>query len=632
MGVVHLARQLDLDRLVALKELSVPDGDRTEFAERFLRESRLAGSLNHPNIVTVHEYFEDAGTAYIAMEYVPRGSLRLWVGHLSLAQLGTVLEGLLAGLAAVEPSGMVHRDLKPENVMVTADGRVKIADFGIATATASVKDGADEGADSTMGTPAYMAPEQAMSLTLGPWTDLYSVGILAYEQLVGKVPFADSREPLAVLRRHVTETIPPVSASRPDIDASMSDWVGRLLVKDAAHRTGSALAAWEDLEEILIALLGPRWRRDSRLPTPAEVRVQAPTPAWLLSRRIEVPVLPPDLSSAETHERTLRTPRQGLVWRAPWRVEKRGAVLGSTAAGLLSAVAVFLLAGTDRGASSEALARVTMSGALTVRYPAGWREAPANSVIPIVGVADVVTLAPSLGNGALAVGTVPRVGPALLPASLEATLRPTAAAERVGLSGHEFLRYRGAFAGARKDELAYARPTMAGVMIGICRVPAGAAGKARAIEADCARILGGAVLRRAKSIAIGPSHAYAVLLSRTLETLNASRRSQGARLEGAPSAGAQGNAAAQLSLAHSRASAALRRASPGPAEAQINERLIGILGRIAAGYGTLARGARQGRAPLYESARHVVVDADAELKLELRQVRELGIRLGASRS
>lgn len=131
MAVVHLARQRDLDRLVALKALHNIHSGTSELAERFLRESRLAGSLNHPNIVTVHEYFEENGTPYIAMEYVPQGSLRPRVGQFSIAQLVGALEGILAGLSAVEPSGIVHRDLKPENVMVTADGRVKIADLGL---------------------------------------------------------------------------------------------------------------------------------------------------------------------------------------------------------------------------------------------------------------------------------------------------------------------------------------------------------------------------------------------------------------------------------------------------------------------------------------------------------------------
>ena len=177
MARVHLARQLDLDRFVALKELGSLQREDAEIVGRFLRESRVAGALNHPSIVTVFDYFEDDGVQYIAMEYVPRGSLRPWVGRLEPAQIGGVLENVLAGLAHAHSAGVVHRDLKPENLMITADGRIKIADFGIAKALA------EEGTSSfrtatgvAIGTPAYMAPEQAMAREIGPWTDLYATG------------------------------------------------------------------------------------------------------------------------------------------------------------------------------------------------------------------------------------------------------------------------------------------------------------------------------------------------------------------------------------------------------------------------------------------------------------------------
>src|ERR687887_251183 len=134
MAAVYLARQIDLDRQVALKELGAFHAADPAFAERFLRESRVAGSLSHPNIVTVHDYFEHEGTPYISMEYIERGSLRPWVSRLSLPQMAGVLEGLLAGLTHAESRGIVHRDLKPENLMVTSQGAIKIADFGIAKA------------------------------------------------------------------------------------------------------------------------------------------------------------------------------------------------------------------------------------------------------------------------------------------------------------------------------------------------------------------------------------------------------------------------------------------------------------------------------------------------------------------
>src|SRR5688572_19727421 len=278
MAMVYLARQTDLDRFVALKELAAFHASDAAFAQRFLRESRVAGSLSHPNIVTVHDYFEHDGTPYIAMEYVERGSLRPFVGKMSPAQIGGVLEGLLAGLALAEQHGIVHRDLKPENLMVTSDGRVKIADFGIAKATKQMQTGAFLTATgTTVGTPTYMAPEQAMAQDIGPWTDLYSVGCMAFEMFTGKVPFHDSDAPMAILLRHVNEPIAPVKSIDPNVDQGISDWVEALLVKDPKERTQSANDAWDDFEELIIGLLGPRWRREARLLARAE-QVDTPKP------------------------------------------------------------------------------------------------------------------------------------------------------------------------------------------------------------------------------------------------------------------------------------------------------------------------------------------------------------------
>ena len=266
MAVVYLARQVDLDRLVALKELAAFHAADAGFAQRFVRESRLAGSLVHPNVITVFDFFEHDGTPYIAMEYIERGSLRPYVGRMTLAQIGGVLDGLLAGLAEAEQHSIVHRDLKPENLMVTSTGTVKIADFGIAKATQAADTGAFVTATgTTVGTPPYMAPEQAMAKDVGPWTDLYSVGCMAYELFTGKPPFYDAEEPLAILLRHISEALPPASEVA-DVDPEVSAWIERMTSKDPKDRPQSATVAWEEFEEILIGKLGPRWRRDARLP------------------------------------------------------------------------------------------------------------------------------------------------------------------------------------------------------------------------------------------------------------------------------------------------------------------------------------------------------------------------------
>lgn len=199
------------------------------------------------------------------MELVPRGSLRPYMKQLTMAQIGGILEGVLAGLAHAEAAGIVHRDLKPENIMVTADGRVKIADFGIARATQRAGTQFMTATGMTVGTPTYMAPEQAMASEIGPWTDLYSVGVLAYEMVVGEVPFAGTEAPVAILMKHVNERIPSPIEVRPDVNPALSRWIDSLLVKDPNERVRHATIAWEQLEEILVNMLGPLWRRNARL-------------------------------------------------------------------------------------------------------------------------------------------------------------------------------------------------------------------------------------------------------------------------------------------------------------------------------------------------------------------------------
>src|SRR4051812_23327406 len=221
MAVVYLAKQPVLARSVALKELAPFLAGDPALAQRFIREARVAGSLNHPNVVTVFDFLEQDGVPYIAMEYLERGSLRPFVGRMSLAQIAGVLEGLLAALSHAEAMKIVHRDVKPENLLVTSEGGIKIADFGIAKAIQQV---ATEEmltpAGATVGTPAYMAPEQAMAQEIGGWTDLYQTGVVAFELLSGAVPFRADESPIAVLMKHISDPVPPLPVgTNPTLEA-----------------------------------------------------------------------------------------------------------------------------------------------------------------------------------------------------------------------------------------------------------------------------------------------------------------------------------------------------------------------------------------------------------------------------
>jgi serine/threonine protein kinase len=253
MASVYLARQVKLDRLVALKELDPPLASDPQLVSWFLAESRVAGGLAHPNVVTVYDYFEYRGLPYIAMEHLARGSLRPYMTGRTPAQIAGILDGVLGGLAHAHAHGVVHCDVKPENVLVTADGRVKLADFGIARAIDRVMRGRRPA-----GTLAYMAPEYAASAAVAPSVDLWSVGVIAWELIAGSLPPG-----------------PKLEVAAPGVDRRLAAWVDRLLETDPAKRIDGAPAACEQLEELMLRLHGPRWRRGASLDT----QVPAPVPS-----------------------------------------------------------------------------------------------------------------------------------------------------------------------------------------------------------------------------------------------------------------------------------------------------------------------------------------------------------------
>ena len=277
MAVVYLARQFDLDRAVALKELAGLHAANATATTRFVREARLAGSLNHPNIVTVYEYFEHGGIPYIAMEFLPRGSLRPLVGALSLPQVIGVLDGILAGLAHADAHRIVHRDLKPENIMRSDDGGVKIADFGIAKAHDEVAIANLTPAGEFVGAPAYVSPEQVLGLPATAASDLYAVGVIAYELLTGDVPFAGASAASAFLIRKVNERPPALRSRRPELDRGLAECVDRLLEREPGSRP-SIQEVRDSLEDVSERVIGTRWRREAVLPAGRPVLDPVPLP------------------------------------------------------------------------------------------------------------------------------------------------------------------------------------------------------------------------------------------------------------------------------------------------------------------------------------------------------------------
>jgi predicted Ser/Thr protein kinase len=238
MAVVYRARQETLDRTVAIKILSENMAASSEFMERFRREARTAANMRHPNVITVHDFGEDErGVPYLVMEFIEGPTLAdLMDAGLDDARIPDLLDQIAAGLDYAHARGVIHRDIKPGNVLITEDGRAVLADFGLAWLL--------EGAQLTLtggviGTPEYMSPEQAAGHPFDHRADVYALGIVLYEMLVGERPFI-SETPIGVLLQHLQDTAPSVLLARPDLPAAVGDVLARALVKDPAERYSSA--------------------------------------------------------------------------------------------------------------------------------------------------------------------------------------------------------------------------------------------------------------------------------------------------------------------------------------------------------------------------------------------------------
>jgi serine/threonine-protein kinase len=260
VAVVYRAFDRRLERDVALKVLRSEYAADAEFLTRFEREARIAAGLNHRNIVRVDDYGQHDDTFFIAMEHVDGPNLKEYVrvrGRLAPDEAVRIAGELLSALAAAHRQGLVHRDVKPQNVLLGRDGApgadgwsAKLTDFGIARMP-SVTQVTQLG--TTLGTAAYVAPEQASGQVVGPAADLYGVGLLLYEMLTGRPPF-EGDSPAAVLYRHVHEAPRPPRQLRPELPPALEAVVLRALEKEPARRFGSA----EEMAEALrVALSAP---------------------------------------------------------------------------------------------------------------------------------------------------------------------------------------------------------------------------------------------------------------------------------------------------------------------------------------------------------------------------------------
>ena len=250
MGVVYLAREVRLDRPVAIKLLPPSKASDPSLRERFLREARTAAKLSHPNVIPIFAVEEIGGFVFFAMAYVEGETLTERVrsrGPLSPSEGARVLRDVAWALAYAHGQGVIHRDVKPDNILLESSGRVLVADFGIAGVVAGA--GALKSGE-IIGTPEFMSPEQALGEVVDARSDLYSLGIVGYFALSGTLPFEAERS-TDVLAKQVTESAPPLASVGPGIPRRLAQAIDRCLAKDPGERLDGPTALADQLSHSL---------------------------------------------------------------------------------------------------------------------------------------------------------------------------------------------------------------------------------------------------------------------------------------------------------------------------------------------------------------------------------------------
>jgi len=255
MAVVYEATDMRLDRVCALKIMHPNLGDDDDFAGRFVREARSAAKLSHPHVVAVFDQGDDNGTLFLAMEYIPGHTLRDLIrkeAPMSPAKALALIDPVLSALAAAHNSGMIHRDVKPENVLLADDGRVKVADFGLARAvSAETQHTATDGI--LIGTVSYLSPELVVDGKADARSDVYAAGVMIYEMLTGCKPHQGD-SPIQIAYKHVHEDVPVPSRTVPGIPPYVDALVARATARNRVLRPADAQVLLHQVRRVRAAI------------------------------------------------------------------------------------------------------------------------------------------------------------------------------------------------------------------------------------------------------------------------------------------------------------------------------------------------------------------------------------------
>jgi beta-lactam-binding protein with PASTA domain/tRNA A-37 threonylcarbamoyl transferase component Bud32 len=324
MANVYLAEDTELGRSVAIKVLDEKHAKDEQFVERFRREAKNAASLQHPNIVSIYDRGEAEGTYYIAMECIEGRTLKELLvarGPLPVDQAVAYARQILGAIRFAHRKGIVHRDIKPHNVLVDADGRLKVTDFGIARAGASQM----TEAGSIIGTAQYLSPEQARGAPVDQRSDLYSVGVVLYEMLTGSVPFTGDT-PVEIAMKHISAVPEPPSAKRPEVPEDLDMVVLRALAKDPDERFQTAEEMDAELGRLAAGLGVTDATADAATAVLAGSGVSDAAPTAVVRRRPPPPYAP----HGDYHYEEPPPPGRRTLW--PWLLAA-GLVIAAIVAG-----------------------------------------------------------------------------------------------------------------------------------------------------------------------------------------------------------------------------------------------------------------------------------------------------------
>ena len=299
MASVYEATDIRLDRTVAIKVMHAGLGDDGDFAARFVREARAAARLSHPNVVAVYDQGEDAGVVFLAMELITGHTLRDTISKespMSPARALSLMEPVLSALASAHRAGLIHRDVKPENVLIADDGRIKVADFGLAKAiSADTQHTATQGV--LIGTVSYLAPELVVEGRADARADVYAAGVLLYELLTGKKPH-EGESPIQVAYKHVHNDVPAPSLLAPDLPDYVDALVARATARDRGLRPADAGVLLHQVHRVSHALANgvredPELTQDLALFQPGAAHPSDTTPEMWDEDEMEALLSPP---------------------------------------------------------------------------------------------------------------------------------------------------------------------------------------------------------------------------------------------------------------------------------------------------------------------------------------------------